>query len=152
MKTLFTVSEDTIRGNFLLFSRRVGNVNGFTMLRGCINRQWKRSRPFSGSWQMQEVSRGEVLRSKKKAANDVVDKDAQCSVTCNAIWQEVCQIFLCLKFRRSSNKTAFSGGERTLGVKRLLIMQENEFYNKAEVKKESPCTACFVAQYKAILC
>lgn len=47
---------------------------------------------------MQEVSRGEVLRSKKKAANDVVDKEDQCRVTCNAIWQEVCQIFLCLKF------------------------------------------------------
>lgn len=140
MKTLFTVSEDTIRGNFLLFSRRVGNVNGFTMLRGCINRQWKRFRSFSGSWQMQEVSRGEVLRCKKKAANDVVGKEDQCRVTCNVIWQEVCQIFLCLKFRRSSKKTAFSGGERTLGVKRLSIMQENDFYNKVGVEKESPCT------------
>lgn len=140
MKTLFTVSEDTIRGNFLLFSLRVGSMIGFTMQWGCINRQSKRSRPFSGSWEMQEVSRGKVLRNKKKVANDVVGKEDGCRVTCNVIWQEVCQIFLCLKFRQTSNKTAFSGRERALDVKRLAILQENEFYNKVGVKKESPCT------------
>ena len=138
MKTLFTVSEDTIRGNFLLFSLRVGSMIGFTMQWGCINALTKWLSPFSKSWEMQEVSRGKVLRIKKKVANDVVGKEDQCRVTCNAIWQEVCQIFLCLKFRRSSKKTAFSGRERTLEVKRLAILQENEFYNKAEVKKESP--------------
>lgn len=145
MKTLFTVSEDTIRGNFLLFSLRVGSMNGFTMQWGCINRQSKRSRPFSGSWEMQEVSRGKVLRNKKKVANDVVDKEDQCRVTCNVIWQEVCQIFLCLKFRRSSKKIALTGRGRAPEVKRLAILQENEFYNKVGVKKESPYVLSIVA-------
>lgn len=94
---------------------------------------------------MQEVSRGKVLRNKKKVANDVVGKEDGCRVTCNVIWQEVCQIFLCLKFRQTSKKIAFTGRGRALEVKRLAILQENEFYNKVGVKKESPYVLSIVA-------
>lgn len=101
---------------------------------------------------MQEVSRGKVLRIKKKVVNNVVGKEDGSRVTCNVIWQEVCQIFLCLKFRQTSNKIAFTGRERVLDVKRLVILQENDFYNKVGVKKESPCTVRRSRRYKAILC
>ena len=130
MKILFTVSEKGIRGNCLRLLRKVGGVNGVTMRQGCINELMKWLSPFSTSWQMQEVSNGKVLRNKKKAAKDVVGKQDQCRVICYAIWQEVCQIFLCRIFRQTSKKIAFSGGENTLDAKRLPSIQGRKIYNK----------------------